>query len=181
MTKTKKLLSGILSTAFALSACSPREEIVVQEEPTFSEDEINEYVYTEEEVEVENEVELDHLQSHYPDMDLEAIEDYMEENNLEYQEGELIAFLDDLYENGETTLTSNYYANENSFPWWIFLIANPLKTKPTGKVTFKKPAAPTPSTVKPTPKPSSTVTTPPSSSGTKSGSGFGTGSNSSGS
>ncbi|MFG6494687.1 hypothetical protein P8610_04970 [Fictibacillus sp. UD] len=181
MSKTKKLLSGILSTAFALSACSPKEEIAVQEELTFSEDEINDYVYTDEEVVVENEVDLDHLQSNYPDMDLQAIEVYMEENNLEYNEEELIAFLDDLYENGEPTLTSNYYANENSFPWWIFLIANPLKTKPTGKITLTKPASPTPSTVNPTTKPSSNVTTSPSSSGTKSGSGFGTGSNSSGS
>lgn len=184
MSKTKKLLSGILSTAFVLSACSPKEEIVVQEEPTFSEEnESNtyDYDYTEEEVVVENEIELDHLQAQYPDMDLEAIEDFMEENNLEYQEEELIAFLDDLYENGEPTLTSNYYANENSFPWWIFLIANTLKTKPTGKVTLTKPAAPAPSTVKPTTKPSTNVTTSPSSSGTTSGSGFGTGSTSSGS
>jgi hypothetical protein len=44
------------------------------------------------------------------------MEDYMEENNLEYQEEELIAFLDDIYENGESTLSSNYYANESSFP-----------------------------------------------------------------
>jgi hypothetical protein len=180
MSKTKKLIGGILSAAVALSACSTKEEIVVQEEPTFSDDEINTSIYTDEEVEVEDDVVLDHLQSQYPGMDLEAMEEYMEVNNLEYQEEELIAFLDDIYENGETTLTSNYYANESSFPWWIFLVANVAKTKPTGKVTLTKPTS-APSTVKPAPKPSTNVTTSPSSSGTKTGSGFGSSSTSSGS
>jgi len=114
-------------------------------------------------------------------MDLEAMEDYMEENKLEYQEEELIAFLDDIYENGESTITSNYYANESSFPWWIFLVANAAKTKPTGKVALTKPATSATSIVKPSPKSSTNVTTTPSSSGTKTGSGFGSSSISSGS
>jgi hypothetical protein len=98
-----------------LSACSTKEEIVVQEEPAFSDDVINTSTYTDEKAEVEDEIELGLLQSQYPGMDLEAMGGYMEENNLEYQE-ELIGFLDDIYENGESTLTSNYYANESSFP-----------------------------------------------------------------
>jgi hypothetical protein len=181
MSKTKKLIGGILSAAVALSACSTKEEIVVQEEPNFSDDEISSATYTDEVVEVEDEVELDHLQSQYPGMDLEVMENYMEENNLEYQEEELIAFLDDIYENGESTITSNYYANESSFPWWIFLVANAAKIKPTGKVTLTKPSSSSPSTVKPAPKPSTNVTTSPSSSSIKTGSGFGSGSTSSGS
>jgi hypothetical protein len=181
MSKTKKLIGGILSASVALSACSTKEEIVVQEETNFSDDEISTSTYIDEEVEVEDEIELDHLQSQYPDMDLEAMEDYMEENNLEYQEEELIAFLDDIYENGESTLTSNYYTNESSFPWWIFLITNAAKTKPTGKVTLTKPTTSAPSTVKPAPKPSTNITTSPSSSGTKTGSGFGSSSTSTGS
>lgn len=105
------------------------------------------------------------------------MENHIEENGLEYQEDELITFLDDVYENGESTLDSNYYANENAFPWWIFLLANTSKTKPTGKVNFTKPATTAPSTVKPATKPSTNVTTSPSSTG----SGFGSGSKSSGS
>jgi hypothetical protein len=41
MSKSKKLIGGILSAAVALSACSTKKEIVVQEEPTFSDDEIS--------------------------------------------------------------------------------------------------------------------------------------------
>ncbi|MCM3733919.1 hypothetical protein M3196_19920 [Fictibacillus nanhaiensis] len=164
-----------------MSACSTKEEIVVQEEPAFSDNVINTSTYTDEKAEVEDEIELDLLQSQYPGMDLEAMEGYMEENNLEYQEEELIAFLDDIYENGESTLTSNYYANESSFPWWSFFVANAAKTKPGGKVTLTKPATSAPSTVKPSPKPSTNVTTSPSSSSTNAGSGFGSGSTSSGS
>jgi hypothetical protein len=52
-----------------LSACSTKEEIVVQEEPAFSDDEINTSTYTDEEAEVEDEIELDLLQSQYPGMD----------------------------------------------------------------------------------------------------------------
>lgn len=105
MSKTKKLMGSILSAAVALSACSAKEEIVVQEEPTFSDDEINTSTYTDEEVEIEDEIELDHLQSQYPGMDLEAMENYMEENNLDYNEEELTDFSDDIYENGESTIT----------------------------------------------------------------------------
>jgi|GEM_PF-4660189 len=181
MSKTKKLMGSILSAAVALSACSAKEEIVVQEEPTFSDDEINTSTYTDEEVEIEDEIELDHLQSQYPGMDLEAMENYMEENNLDYNEEELTDFLDDIYENGESTITSNYYTNESSFPWWIFLVANVTKTKPTGKVTLTKSATSAPSTVKSVPKQSTNVTTPLSSSGTKNGSGFGSSSTSTGS
>lgn len=184
MTKTKKLIGGILSAAVALSACSSREDIAVQDESTYTEDETYSTSYSEEPTyddAVEEEIELDHLQSQYPDMDLEAMENYIEENGLEYQEDELIIFLDDVYENGESTLESNYYANESSFPWWIFLLANTTKVKPAGKVTFTKPATTAPSTVKPATKPSTNVTTSPSSTGSQSGSGFGSGSKSSGS
>lgn len=180
MTKTKKLIGGILSAAVALSACSSREDIAVQDDSTYTEDETYSTSYSEEptyDEAVEEEIDLDHLQSQYPDMDLEAMENHIEENGLEYQEDELIMFLDDVYENGESTLDSNYYANESSFPWWIFLLANTTKTKPTGKVNFTKPATTAPSTVKPATKPSTNVTTSPSSTG----SGFGSGSKSSGS
>jgi hypothetical protein len=184
MTKTKKLIGGILSAAVALSACSSREDIDVQDETTYTEDETYSTSYSEEPTyneAVEEEIELDHLQSQYPDMDLEAMENYIEENGLEYQEDELITFLDDVYENGESTLDSNYYSNESSFPWWIFLLANTTKMKPTGKVNFTKSATTAPSNVKPATKPSTNVTTSPSSTGSQSGSGFGSGSKSSGS
>lgn len=187
MSKTKKLMGGILSAAVALSACSSKEEMIIQEEHSFTDDEISASTYSEEVVEeevvveIDNEIELDHLQSEYPGMDLEAMEDYMEENNLDYQEEELIAFLDDIYENGESTLDSNYYANESSFPWWIFLVANAAKVKPTGKVKLTKPSTSAQSTVKPTAKPSTKVTSSSSSSSTKTSSGFGSSSTSTGS
>jgi hypothetical protein len=180
-------MGGILSAAVALSACSTKEEMVVEEEQFFYDEEINTSTYTEEvveveeEIEIDNEIELDHLQSQYPGMDLEAMEDYMEENNLDYQEEELIAFLDDIYENGESTLESNYYANESSFPWWIFLVANAAKSKPSGKVKLTKPTTSSQSTVKSTPKPNTKVTSSSSSSSTKTSSGFGSSSTSTGS
>ncbi|MCM3165147.1 hypothetical protein [Metabacillus litoralis] len=185
MSKTKTLMGGILSAAVALSACSTKEEMVIEEEQFFYDEEIGTSTYSEEvveeEVEMESEIELDHLQSQYPGMDLEAMEDYMEENNLDYQEEELIAFLDDIYENGESTLDSNYYANESSFPWWIFLVANAAKSKPSGKVKLTKPTTSAQSAVKSTPKPSTKVTSSSSSSSTKSSSGFGSSSTSTGS
>mgnify|MGYP005994097259 CR=1 FL=1 len=185
MSKTKTLMGGILSAAVALSACSTKEEMVIEEEQFFYDEEIGTSTYSEEvveeEVEIESEIELDHLQSQYPGMDLEAMEDYMEENNLDYQEEELIAFLDDIYENGESTLDSNYYANESSFPWWIFLVANAAKSKPSGKVKLTKPTTSAQSAVKSTPKPSTKVTSSSSSSSTKSSSGFGSSSTSTGS
>jgi len=178
-------MGGILSAAVALSACSTKEEMVIEEEQFFYDEEIGTSTYSEEvveeEVEMESEIELDHLQSQYPGMDLEAMEDYMEENNLDYQEEELIAFLDDIYENGESTLDSNYYANESSFPWWIFLVANAAKSKPSGKVKLTKPTTSAQSAVKSTPKPSTKVTSSSSSSSTKSSSGFGSSSTSTGS
>jgi len=179
-------MGGILSAAVALSACSTKEEMVIEEEQFFYDEEIGTSTYSEEvveeEVEMESEIELDHLQSQYPGMDLEAMEDYMEENNLNYQEEELIAFLDDIYENGESTLDSNYYANESSFPWWIFLVANAAaKSKPSGKVKLTKPTTSAQSTVKSTPKPSTKVTSSSSSSSTKTSSGFGSSSTSTGS
>lgn len=187
MSKTKKLMGGILSAAVALSACSAKEEMVVEEDQFIYDEEVSTSTYSEEvveeEIEIDNEIELDHLQSQYPGMDLEAMEDYMEENNLDYQEEELIAFLDDIYENGESTLDSNYYANESSFPWWIFLVANAAKTKPSGKVKLTKPSTSAQSTVKPTakPGPSTKVTSSSSSSSTKTSSGFGSSSTSTGS
>ncbi|MFV2050653.1 hypothetical protein KDJ21_009065 [Metabacillus litoralis] len=185
MSKTKTLMGGILSAAVALSACSTKEEMVIEEEQFFYDEEIGTSTYSEEvveeEVEMESEIELEHLQSQYPGMDLEAMEDYMEENNLDYQEEELIAFLDDIYENGESTLDSNYYANESSFPWWIFLVANAAKSKPSGKVKLTKPTTSAQSAVKSTPKPSTKVTSSSSSSSTKSSSGFGSSSTSTGS
>lgn len=178
MTKTKKMLGGLLSAAVVMSGCSSsyvegyEEEIVYEEEIYDEPDFENDYssdtsYYPEEEVEVTGEIELDHLQPYYPDLDLEAMEDYLGENGLEYNEEELIAFLDDLQENGETTVYENYYADENTFPWWIFLLSNATKTKPSSKITFNKPAT----------KPTTTTTKTP----TKTSSGFGSGSTSSGS
>ncbi|MFC0187239.1 hypothetical protein ACFFJY_03020 [Fictibacillus aquaticus] len=177
MTNTKKMLGGLLSAAVMLSGCSTSytesydEEIYDEEvytEPDFENDYSSDTSYYPEDDEGYGEIELDHLQSYYPDLDLEAMEDYLEENGLEYNEEELIAFLDDLQENGETTVYDNYYADENAFPWWIFLLANTTKTKPSSKIKFTKP----------TTKPTTTTTT---KSTTKKSSGFGSGSTSSGS
>jgi hypothetical protein len=177
ITKTQKMLGGLLSAAVVLSGCSSsyeegfEEEMVYEEEVYDEPDFENDYssdtsYYPEEEAEASGQIELDHLQPYYPDLDLEAMEDYLEESGLEYNEEELITFLDDLQENGETTVYENYYADEDAFPWWIFLVANVTKTKPSSKITFNKPAT----------KPTTTTKTT-----TKTSSGFGSGTTSSGS
>jgi hypothetical protein len=88
----------------------------------------------------EVEVELDHLQSTYPNVDLEAVEDYLEESGGTYDEEELLLFLDDLNQNGEPTINNQY---SNSFPWWAFLLvgnttnthANSIKSNHNKPVT----------------------------------------------
>ncbi|MFC7371083.1 hypothetical protein ACFQPF_05290 [Fictibacillus iocasae] len=172
MNNTKRMLGGLLSAAVVLSGCGTSyyegtiEEDAIYEEEIYDEpmdtgSSTNTDYEPEEEYVAEGELQLDHLQPYYPDLDLEAMETYIEENGLEFNEEELIAFLDDLQNNGETTVFENYYADENVFPWWLFLAASVTKTKPTGKITFNKP---------------STKTTT-----TKASSGFGSGSSSSGS
>lgn len=148
--KTNKVLFGIVSTALAtsgLAGCTSKNNSVVSDEKLYTtnyEEKIE--LPKEDTIELvqpqEVEVELDHLQSTYPNVDLEAVEDYLEESGGSYDEEELLLFLDDLNQNGEPTIDNQY---SNSFPWWAFLlVGSTTNTHANGiKSNHNKPIAKT--------------------------------------
>ncbi|MCU7666844.1 hypothetical protein [Bacillus thuringiensis] len=68
------------------------------------------------------EVKLDHLYAKYPNVDIKAVENYLEKNDCKYNEKELEAFIADLNKNGKPTSTTNSYGS--TFPYWLFLMSN---------------------------------------------------------
>lgn len=180
LSKTQRVLSGVFAATVAMTttACSTGYE-------NYSEDYSDDYyideridsgtpyvseTQTNEEVVYESEVELNHLQSRYPNLDLEAVEDYLKENGEIYNEEELIAFLDDIEANGEPT-TETYYSS--SFPWWLFLLSSHPKYSTINSATYVKPNTTT--------QQSKSTVTQPSTSQSKTSSGFGSSSPATGS
>ncbi|RBW67977.1 hypothetical protein [Bacillus taeanensis] len=156
MTKTKRLLSGVLSTSLALAACSSPEQVEYEtidetSEPLPAEKEPTPYTY-------DREVELDAYEDDFPNVDLEAVEDYLEDNNIAYDEAELLDYLEDLNENGQPN-EEHHFAS--GFPWWLFLLS----------AKSSKPKSSKSKTTTQTQKPSTSS----SSKSSTSSSGFGTG------
>lgn len=127
MNKTKKMMTGILTAALAATVvgCDGDEQVKEGKFPDVEEVSTKEVKEKKADYSFDDEceVELDHLASKYPNVDLDAIEDYLEDqgNDCKYDSDELEAFIADLNDNGEPT-TSNSYSS--SFPWWLFLLSN---------------------------------------------------------
>lgn len=118
MKKTKKMMTGIMA-ALAVTTVGCSADNTQQEE--------TKHIKTAEQVKkTQNntcgEVELDHLSAKYPNVDIEAIEDYLEKNDCKYNKKELEDFIADLNENGKPTSTTNSYGS--TFPYWLFLMSN---------------------------------------------------------
>lgn len=176
LSKTQRVLSGVFAATVAMTttACSTgyedySEDYYIDERIDSGTPYVSE-TQTNEEVVYESVVELDHLQSRYPNLDLEAVEDYLEESGEIYNEEELIAFLDDIEANGEPT-TETYYSN--SFPWWLFLLSSHHKYSTIISATYVKPNTTT--------QQSKSTVTQPSTSQSKTSSGFGSSSPATGS
>jgi hypothetical protein len=167
MNKTKRLLSGVLSTSLALAACSNSEQVEYETVEETSEPS----PVTEEPISstYDVEVELDAYEDHFPNVDLEAVEDYLEDNAIDYDEAELLDYLEDLNENGQPN-EDHHFAS--SFPWWLFLLSASAKSSkpktPKSSTTTQKNAAKSSQSTKSSSKSSS-------SNSSTSSSGFGTG------
>jgi len=137
MNKTRTMMTGIMTAALAVtSACgatqsepSPQKEVSTTAKNS---EDVNEKSLDNTKANSKTnqtgdkcEVELDNLASKYPNVDIDAIEDYLEKqgDNCNYDKKELEDFIADLNDNGQpTTTSSNHFGS--SFPWWLWLLSN---------------------------------------------------------
>ncbi|PDZ93871.1 hypothetical protein CON36_36890 [Bacillus cereus] len=120
MKKTKKMMTGIMAAlAVTTVGCSANTNNTQQEEtkPIKTVEQAKET-----KTNTCGEVKLDHLYAKYPNVDIKAVENYLEKNNCKYNEKELEAFIADLNKNGKPTSTTNSYGS--TFPYWLFLMSN---------------------------------------------------------
>ena len=137
MKKTKILISSMLSASLlSVAGCQDTPADIEDNSNTNPDDDATYYETADEEFQ---EVELEHLQSQFPDLDLDAVEDYLEDNQIEVSEEELVAYLTELQESGEPVSYKEENSSFSSFPWWLFL----MSSSKYSKTPVSKPKAPT--------------------------------------
>ncbi|MDA1674740.1 hypothetical protein [Bacillus cereus group sp. TH152-1LC] len=120
MKKTKKMMTGIIAALTATTVGCSANTNNTQQEATKPIKTVEQAKETK--TNTCGEVKLDHLYAKYPNVDIKAVENYLEKNNCKYNEKELEAFIADLNKNGKPTSTTNSYGS--TFPYWLFLMSN---------------------------------------------------------
>lgn len=127
MKKTKILISSMLSASLlTVAGCQDTPADIEDNSNTDPDGDATYYETAETEFQ---EVELEHLQPQFPDLDLDAVEDYLEDNQIEVSEEELVAYLTELQESGEPVSFTEENSSFSSFPWWLFLMSSSKYSK----------------------------------------------------